>query len=246
MKVRVIAAVMAALLAVVGAVLVSGYVRTADARALEGTETQEVFVVEDAVRAEMPVEELTEHLRKQTLPVSALAEDAVTNLAEFEGLVTSVELHPGEQLLGSRLVTLNSLQEPGRVAVPKELQEVTIQVSADRMVGGQVKAGDFVGVFASFDQGPGDKPATELVFHRVLVTSIQGAPVAAAETSGEEEAAPGAPPVPEGAMLVTLAQDAADAEKTVFAAEFGRIWLSNQPVDAKWNDDGASMEDFFK
>ena len=57
-----------------------------------------------------------------------MAEDAVTDLAEFEGRVTSVELHPGEQLLGSRLVTLNSLQEPGRVAVPKELQEVTIQV----------------------------------------------------------------------------------------------------------------------
>ncbi|MEX5256460.1 Flp pilus assembly protein CpaB [Kocuria arenosa] len=245
MKVRVIAAVMAALLAVVGAVLVSGYVRTADARALEGTETKEVFVVETEVPAEMPVEELTEHLRRQTLPVSALAEDAVTDLAEFEGRVTAVELRPGEQLLGSRLVTLNSLQEPGRVAVPKELQEVTIQISADRVVGGQIKAGDFVGMFASFDQGPGDKPATELVFHRVLVTSIQGAPVAA-EASSEEETTPGAPPVPEGAMLVTLAQDAADAEKTVFAAEFGRIWLSSQPVDAKWNDAGASMEDFFK
>lgn len=245
MKVRVIAAVIAALLAVVGAVLVSGYVRAADTRAFEGTETKEVFVVQNEVRAEMPVEELTEHLHKKTLPVSAVAEDAVTDLAEFEGRVTAVELHPGEQLLGSRLVTLNSLQEPGRVAVPKELQEVTVQVSADRVVGGQVKAGDFVGVFASFDQGPGDKPATELVFHRVLVTSIQGAP-AAAESSGEEAGAPGAPPVPEGAMLVTLAQDASDAEKTVFAAEFGRIWLSNQPVDAKWNDDGASMEDFFK
>ncbi|MEX5269436.1 Flp pilus assembly protein CpaB [Kocuria sabuli] len=245
MKVRVIAAVMAVLLAVIGAVLISGYVRAADARALEGTETQEVFVVEDEVRAEMPVEELAEHLRKETLPVSALAKDAVTDLAEFDGRVTAVELRPGEQLLGSRLVTLNSLQEPGRVAVPKGLQEVTIQLSADRVVGGQLKAGNFIGVFASFDQGPGDKPATEMVFHRVLVTSVQGAPVAA-ETGGEEETTPGAPPIPEGAMLVTLAQDAADAEKTVFAAEFGRIWLSNQPVDAKWNDDGASMEDFFK
>lgn len=245
MKVRVIAAVLAALLAVVGAVLVSGYVQAADARALEGTETQEVLVVEAAVAAETPVEELSAHLRKQALPASAVVDDAVVDLKEYEGRVTSVALQPGEQVLGSRLVTLNSLQEPGRVAVPKELQEVTIQVSADRVVGGQVKAGDFVGVFASFDQGPGDKPATELVFHRVLVTSIQGAPIAT-EATGEEEAAPGAPPVPEGAMLVTLAQDAADAEKTVFAAEFGRIWLSKQPEDAKWNDDGASMEDFFK
>lgn len=245
MKVRVIAAVLAALFAVAGAALVSGYVRTADARALEGTETQEVFVVESEVPAETPVEELSEHLRKQTVPVSALAEHAVTDLAEYQGRVTAVELQPGEQLLGSRLVTLNSLQEPGRVAVPNGLQEVTVQLSADRVVGGQLKAGDFVGVFASFEKGPGDKPATEMVFHRVLVTSVQGAPVAA-EASGEEEAAPSAPPVPEGTMLVTMAQDAADAEKTVFAVEFGTLWLSNQPEDAKWNDDGASMEDFFK
>ncbi|WP_035930137.1 Flp pilus assembly protein CpaB [Kocuria rosea] len=246
MKVRVIAAVMAAVLALIGAVLVTGYVRAADARALEGTETKDVLVVDTAVAPETPVEELSDHVSTQTLPVAAIVEDAVVNLEEFDGRVTSVALQPGEQVLGSRLVTLNSLQEPGRVAVPKELQEVTVQVSADRVVGGQIKAGDFVGVFASFDEGPGDKPATELVFHRVLVTSVQGAPVPAEPSEEEEEAAPDAPPVPEGAMLVTLAQDAADAEKTVFAAEFGRIWLSNQPVDAKWNDAGASMEDFFK
>lgn len=238
---------MAVVLALVGAVLVSGYVRAADARALEGTESKDVLVVKTAVAAETPVEELSDHLRKQTLPEAAIVEDAVVDLEEFEGRVTSVALQPGEQVLGSRLVTLNSLQEPGRVAAPKGLQEVTVQVNADRVVGGQVKAGDHVGVFASFEKGPGDKPATELVFHRVLVTSVQGAP-AVTEASGasEEEATADAPPVPEGAMLVTLAQDAADSEKTVFAAEFGTIWLSKQPEDAKWNDDGASMEDFFK
>ncbi|KUG61990.1 hypothetical protein AVL61_02590 [Kocuria rosea subsp. polaris] len=244
MKVRVIAAVVAVVLALVGAMLVSGYVRAADARALEGTETKDVLVVETAVAAETSVEELSKNLRKQTLPASAVLDDAVVDLKEYEGRVTSVALAPGEQVLGSRLVSLNSLQEPGRVAVPKGLQEVTVQVNADRVVGGQLKAGDFVGLFASFEKGPGDKPATEMVFHRVLVTSVQGAP-AAAETS-EEEGAADTPPVPEGAMLVTLAQDGADSEKTVFAAEFGTIWLSKQPEDAKWNDDGASMEDFFK
>lgn len=232
------------ILALVGSVLVSGYVRAADARALEGTETKDVLVVETAVAAETPVEELSEHLRQRTLPASAVVEDAVADLKEFEGRVTSVALQPGEQVLGSRLVTRNALQEPGRVAVPKGLQEVTVQVNADRVVGGQVKAGDFVGVFASFEKGPGDKPATEMVFHRVFVTSVQGAPVATEAAEGEQ--ASDAPPVPEGAMLVTLAQDGADSEKTVFAAEFGTIWLSKQSEDAKWNDDGATMEDFFK
>ncbi|MFI7496133.1 Flp pilus assembly protein CpaB [Kocuria sp. M4R2S49] len=244
MKVRVIAAVMAVVLALVGAVLVSGYVRAADARALEGLENKEVYVVDTAVPAETPVEDLGKHLRKQALPLTAVAEDAVVDLEEFEGRVTAVALQPDEQLLGGRLVTLNSLQEPGRVALPKGLQEVTVQLSPDRVVGGQLEAGEFVGIFASFEEGPGDKPATELVFHRVLVTSVQGAP-AAAEAGGDEPTAD-TPPVPEGALLVTLAQDAAAAEKTVFAAEFGTLWLAKQPVEAKWNDTGASMEDFFK
>lgn len=245
MKVRVIAAVLAVLLAIVGALLVAGHVSAADERALQGLETQEVYMVDTEVPAETPVAELEKHLRKQSLPLTAVAEDSVSDLGEFENLVTAVPLKPGEQLLGSRLVTVQSLQEPGRVAVPKGLQEVTIQLGPDRVVGGQLKAGDFVGLFASFDPGPGDKPATELVFHRVLVTSVQGAPTAEAEATGDEAAAD-APPVPEGAMLVTLAQDGADSEKTVFAAEFGTLWLSKMPDDAKWNDDGASMEDFFK
>lgn len=244
MKVRVIAAVLAVLLAVVGALLVAGYVSAADERALQGLETQEVYMVDTEVPAETPVAELEKHLRKQALPLTAVAENSVSDLSEFEDLVTAVPLKPGEQLLESRLVTLQSLQEPGRVPVPKGLQEVTIQVGPDRVVGGQIKAGDHVGLFASFDQGPGDKPATELVFHRVLVTSVQGAP-AAAEAGGDEAAAD-APPVPEGTMLVTLAQDGKDSEKTVFAAEFGTLWLSKMSADAEWNDDGASMEDFFR
>lgn len=244
MKVRVLAAVAAVVLALVGSLLVAGYVNAADERALQGLETQEVYVVDSEVPAETPVAELEQHLRKQALPLTAVAADAVSDLQEFEGRVTAVPLKPGEQLLGSRLVTLQSLQEPGRVAVPKGLQEVTVQLSADRVVGGQLKAGESVGLFASFDKGPGDKPATEMVFHRVLVVSVQGAPTAPKE--GAEETEAGSAPVPENALLVTLAQDAADAEKTVFAAEFGTLWLSKTSPDAKWNDDGASMEDFFR
>lgn len=243
MKIRLLAAVVAAVLAVTGAVLISRYVDAADARALQGLETQEVLVVETAVPAETPVDELSEHLRRQALPLTAVAEDAVVDLGSFEGKVTAVALQPGEQLLGARLVDLAALQDPGTVPVPEGLQEVTLQLTADRVVGGRLVPGDTVGVFASFESGPDDEPRTRLVFHKVLVTSVQGAPAAAEEA---EEEASDAPPVPEGAMLVTLAQNAADAEKTVFAAEFGTVWLSKQPEDAVQNSSGTRMEDVLR
>lgn len=241
MKVRVIAAVLAALLAVLGAVLVAGYASAADERALQGLETKEVYVVDTTAPAETPVTDLKKHLRMQTLPLTAVAGDAVTDLGEFEGRVTAVQLEPGEQLLGSRLVDLGSLQSPGTAAVPKGLQAVTVQLTADRVVGGQLQAGDTVGVFASFDSPPAEEPQTTMYMHKVMVVSVQGAP-AATETAEEDGAS--AAPVPEGAMLVTLALGAADAEKTVFTAEFGSLWLSKEPKDAEENDSGAKMEDF--
>jgi pilus assembly protein CpaB len=100
------------------------------------------------------------------------------------------------------------------------------------VLGGQLTAGDTVGIFASFDEATtSGGPETHLLFHKVLITSIQGAPVA------DEAAAGDAPPVPAGTMLVTFAQPPADAEKTVFAAEFGAIWLSRENADA---DEGGT------
>jgi pilus assembly protein CpaB len=237
---------MAVVLAVVGALLVAGYVSAADERALQGLETKEVYVVATEVPAETSVSDLEEHLTKEQLPMKAVSGDAVNDLSEFKDRVTAVALKPGEQVLASRLVDLQSLQEPGTVALPKGFHEVTVQLSADRVVGGQVKAGDTVGVFASFDEGPNGEKATELVYHEVLVTSVQGAPTATEEEPEGKAPAADAPVVPEGALLATLALNAAEAEKVVFAAEFGTIWLSNEPEDVEKNDSGVTMEDFFK
>ncbi len=53
---------------------------------------------------------------------------------------------PGEALLGNRLVDPNSLAAPGSVPVPDGLQEVSVQLDAQRVVGGRLAAGDTVGV----------------------------------------------------------------------------------------------------
>ena len=63
----------------------------------------------------------------------------------------------------------------------------------------------------------------------MLVSRVQGGlePAASEQTSDEKPA-----PLPESSVMVTLAVSAADAEKVVFAAEHGTIWLSNEPTNA--------------
>lgn len=231
MKTRLIGGVAAFLLAISGTVAVTSYVQGADQRALKGAALMNVYVVDKNVPAKTPAADLTKYVKAASVPASAVAPGAVTDLGTLTGRVTAAPLLPGEQLLEGRMVDPASLLVPGTAPVPEGMQEITIQLGPDRVVGGQLAAGDTVGVYVSFTEGAGhDGPTTHLTFQKVLVTAVQGAPVEATGKAGATTA-PG-PPVPAGAMLITLARPAPDAEKIVFAAEFGTLWLSKEPATA--------------
>ncbi len=97
------------------------------------------------------------------------------------------------------------------------------------MAGGNMAAGSTVGIFASFDKNAlKDDPGastTGRIFHKVLVTRLQRA-------DADAEQAPGAQALPAGTMLVTVAVKDRNASKIIYSAEFGRIWLTNEPEDA--------------
>ena len=247
MKIRLIAGAVMAVLAVIGIALVVNYAVTADSRALGNQQPREVYLVTAPIVEGTPVEEFGESVTLQTVPEVIVPDGAVIDLGEHGGQVAGVDLQPGEQLLASRLVDPQALEDPGTVPVPKGMQEITIQLEPARVVGGQVEAGDTVGVFVSFG-GDGDRETrTSQELHKVLVTAVQGAPAAAAAEGSAEEAEPtgsAAPSVPEGSLLVTLAVKADVAEEIVYAQEFARTWLSLENEDAEENDDGATRGDF--
>ncbi len=60
---------------------------------------------------------------------------------------------------------------------PTGMQEISVQLEAQRVVGGRIAAGDTVGIVVLFDKGAvKDSPDVETgqqVFHKVLVTSVQ-------------------------------------------------------------------------
>jgi pilus assembly protein CpaB len=220
MKTRLLAALTALVLAALGAVLINGYVQGADARALAGVRTRAVLVVSQTVPAGTSVTALKASLRVRDVPAAAIAQGAVSTLAGTSGTVTAVDLVPGEVLLRSRLVSPSAVQRTGTVAVPKGMQEVTVQLSPDRVVGGKIQAGESVAVYFSFPAASGTSGTTKLVFQRVLVTDVQGAPT---QSGGKSD-------VPSGSVLVTLARPAADVQRLIYAAQYGTVWLSSEPA----------------
>jgi pilus assembly protein CpaB len=122
-------------------------------------------------------------------------------------------------------VSADQVQRTGSVPVPKGMQEVTVQLSPDRVVGGKIHAGETVAVYFSIAAASGHDGTTKLVFQGVLVTDVQGAP---AQTAGAA--------APTGAVLVTLARPAADVQRLIYAAQYGTIWLSSEPAGSTAGD----------
>jgi pilus assembly protein CpaB len=225
-KRRLLAAVAALVLAVVGALVLVAYARGADRRALEGVATVQVLVVADPIGAGTPAADLGDKVRTELLPAKAVAPGRVTSLGSLAGRVTTVDLEPGEQLLASRFAAPSSLGTPGTVAVPKGDGELAIQLEPQRAVGGRLAAGDKVGVYVSY-KTPDGSGLTHVVLHGVLVTQVQGGLVAAKSADSGDGAQTSSASVT--SLMITLALTSKSAEPVVWGMEHGTLWLSLEP-----------------
>ncbi|MFL6064276.1 MAG: Flp pilus assembly protein CpaB [Friedmanniella sp.] len=218
MKRRLVAAVTAVVLAALGGLVLLSYVGAADERAMADLQPSPVLVATQAIAEGVSGNDLTSSVELRQLPGVAVAPGSAHSLAELKGLVTTTALQPGEQLLLSRFADPVALAATKGVVVPKGLHQVSVLLEPQRVMGGAVKPGATVGVFVSTK----NPDSTQLGLHKVLVTAVKGA---VAADSGEAPAQP-------TAMTVTLALSGPAAQKVVFAAEHGSIWLSSEPADA--------------
>jgi len=141
----------AVVVALVGTMLLVGYVRSAEQRALEGEELVEVLVIADAIPRGTPASSMIDNVTLELVPLKVRAEGGVADLTVLADLVTSTDLIPGEQVVVSRFVTAESLATSSRVEAPDDMLEVTISLSPERALGGSLMPGEYVAVIASFD-----------------------------------------------------------------------------------------------
>ena len=228
---RVIAAVAAVLLALLGAVLLIRYVNGADQRAMAEMEPVTVLVATAPIAQSTPAEEIAPIVIMEQIPAAAVGPGAVDSLDQLSGLVAATDVQAGEQILSGRFASPLDMQDFGGIPVPEGLHQVTIPLDSARVVGGTVTPGDLVGVFISVGE------RTHLALDKILVTRVQGGlSPGSANTNGAEGTAsnadPAAAPEHQGGAMVTVAVNARDAETIIFAAENGSIWLTIVHPDA--------------
>ena len=218
MKKQVIAIIVAAALALLAVVALVVYANNADDRALEGTETVEVLQATEDIPVKTPASELADKVELVKIPKSVQVPGALASLDDLEGQVTAVAMVAGDQLSEAKLDDPESVKGPA--ALPDGMQELTIQIDGERLVGGAVKVGDRVGVFTSYQAGQvTSNPINQLLVLRVD-TGVAGS-----------EAAAG--------TLVTVAVDTLQAQQIVHASEFGTIWMTLQNDTTDVNGPGT-------
>jgi Flp pilus assembly protein CpaB len=225
MRIRIIGAILALVLAVVGAIAVIAYVRDADVRAANGATLTQVYIIEEPVPAGTPGEEIGAYIRVQRLAANSIQPDHVSALSDLAGLVSTVPLLVGDQLVEGRFADPADLAAQGNVLVPDGLQEVTLALPVEQVVGGAVRGGSKVGVVVTIIGV--DAATTQFALNGVLVTRVQAGDSFNPVPSEDESA-------PVATIMVTLALATHDVERVVFAAELQQnnaagIWLSLQP-----------------
>lgn len=226
MNKRVIAALVAVVLATVGVVLLIGYARNANERAYDDAKLQSVLQIKTSIPAGTAATKLADMVETIQLPRSAIAEGAIADLAEVQGLSTTTTLEPGEQLLASRFSKAGAAAGEHRNGkVPKGMQEVTVSLDAARAVGGVLKVGDTVGVVSSVLIG-GDDGVTQVIMNHAIITRISRAVVAGDDSDQG------------GDFLVTLAVKTRQAGEIVNTAEYGKLWLTKQYPDTEGGKGG--------
>ncbi len=267
---RILGIVLSVALLGAGTVLLVGYVRGAESRALAGEELVGVLVVDRALPAGATVEEIAEAVRLEQVPAKVAVAGAVADLAPINGMVATTDLLPGEQLAVGRFTDPVDLLVHEAIEQPTGTVLVTVSLSPERAVGGQLVPGDLVGVIASFDPfdvtfaEPGEvidgeggegipiyvgstaegEPsglktpnATHVILLGVIVTNVQ---VEQLPVAPEDASADLPDLAPTGNLLVTLAVAPADAEKVIFTAEHGFLWLVGD--DGTADADGTTIQ----
>jgi pilus assembly protein CpaB len=258
-KRRMIGIVTAFVLAIIGTIALVGYVQSAKDKAVAQEALVDVYVVDKLVPKGAEAATIKASVSIEHIPSRLKQTGAITDLDKVGDNVAAADLQPGDQLLEARLIPKDKVSKE----VTDKVQ-VSARLEAERAVGGALQKGDLVGVYLSFDPFTVDEAGessettsttappttdatssdtekktpnvTRLEFQHVLVTNVQ---TVEAPVSNDTKDTAAVEQVSGAQYVVTLALSPEQSERFVFAAEFGHVWLSNEPASV--SDDGTRV-----
>jgi pilus assembly protein CpaB len=230
---------LAVVLALVGTVAVFLYAKGADDRAVEGLKATPVLIVDKTIPAGTSWSAVVsgDYVKEQNVPAKSAPEGVLSNLEADvpDGQVASADIKPGQLIV--RAMFGEKAPETGVLNIPDRYQAITIAAEADAEVGGYVRNGSEVAIYAVFeisgkdteDAGSvsGDKTyASKLLLPRVSVIAVNLA--APSSVSGNDDGDGGGlgGSGRTDKVLVTLAVDQTAAERIVLAQKVGQLYLT--------------------
>jgi pilus assembly protein CpaB len=249
MQSRVLAVLIAVVLALVATTAMIVYVRSADRRAIDGQQPVRVLVAGKAIpRGTTGAEALNNEgmIVKKEIPLAYAVKGRVLSEEQLRNRFANDNIAPGEQLLLERWVGAQDVGGRDLLAIPKGHKAVSIGVDLVRQVAGFVTPGDRVSVAVTMPSGTegGDKTRNVLPDARVLAVGATAQPRTAQGNGGRVTQGKGSQTL----TAVTLAVKSEEVTKVMFAAEEGSIYLALLPPDAPvpaGPGDAADAEDIF-
>jgi pilus assembly protein CpaB len=233
MQSRVLAVILAVVLALVATAAMIVYVNGADRRALSNQQPVYVLRATKPIPASTSGEEALNGERVERVPVPRgnLVQGVMRSFDQLKGRYAEVDIVPGELLLLSRWVGAEDVGGRRLLQIPPDHQAVSIGVDLVRQVAGFVTPGDKVSLVLTHPK-PGGGGGDETQF---LLQNVQVLAVGATALTRSSQASGGRVSQGKGSQTltaVTLAVDKKYVPNVVHAAVDGDIYLTLMPPDA--------------
>jgi pilus assembly protein CpaB len=255
---RLLAIVLAAVLALAGAAAVLAYARQANERAIAGLKTVDVIAAKGTISPRTSLGEAQRGglLTTERLPESSVPGDALRSIAGLSGLVFSATVQPGQLLLRPMLVPATQSSAASVLPIPAGMVAVTVQMCVQEAVADYITAGSDVAVFDTYAT-KGSPPsrtcdvthtgispplmATRIVLTRASVLAVGASTAATGTPAGSASTVtdPTSSSV-NGSVLVTLAVDQADAERLISIDELGLPYMALLTPSSKTSFDNPA------
>ena len=247
MQSRVLAILIAVVLALVATAALVVYVNGADRRALADQRPVLVLVAKEAIKAGTSGEEAQNRglIERKEVPQLSAVSGGFRSVGQLEGRFAAVDIVKGEQLLQTRWVGASEVEGRVLLPIPDDHQALSIGLDLTRQVAGFVTPGDNVGIVLTLPSGEGTNK-TRFLLQNVRVLAV-GATALTTRTAqgggGRVNQGKGS----QNLTAITLAIKKQYVEKVVHAAVDGDIYLTLMPrnADPAQRSQGVSDDNVF-
>lgn len=245
MQSRVLAILVAVVLALVATAALVVYVNGADRRAISGQEPRMVWVAAQLIKAGTSGQTArnTGQIKQIPVPNKNVVAGAVLSMPQIENRYAAVDIVAGEQLLLKRWVGAEDVAGRRLLQIEPGHQALAIEMDMVRQVAGFVTPGDKVSLVLSMTRPApgGDLERSQFLLQNVQVLAVGATALANSAAQG------GGSRVNQGrgeVAAVTLSIPDERVEQVVYAAENGSIYMTLLPPDAKDvpSDGGATAD----